>query len=221
MSIDKNTLRKFIQLLGLPERKRTSEFRVIARRDKKREEEGGAGGGPDFYTPFWSDAKAHVYGLSDLRDTTRIRIAANASRKRLYPMLQEGFLTWWDERRRWQNAPFQKISPIKGQIEVRNGAVFRLDNILSVRDAQEVDHHVYPYWCEVPIIDEELSAIALHVLLRAFPEVDPNEIRLLDTMRGMTYSVERVDLEIITWDDIKDKHRRLKSEYRKIRKEYD
>lgn len=221
MTIDKISLRKFLQLLGLPEAKRISEFRIIARRDKKRQEGVTDDTGPDFYSGFWSDAKSHVYGLSDLRDTTPVRIAANDGRARLYPMLQDGFLTWWDERRRWQNAPFQKIPSIKGQVDIGTGAIIRLDNILSVKDSQGVDHHVYPYWCETPVIDEELATIAIQVLLKAFPEQDPNEIRILDTIRGVTYSVDRVDLGLVTWDDVKGRHRRLKSEYQKIRKTYD
>lgn len=221
MTIDRITLRKFIQLLGLPQNKKITKFREVARRDARRQAGEPVIGGPDFYTGFWSDAKNHVFGQSDLRDTTPARIAANDGRERLYRMLQDGFLTWWDERRRWQNAPFQRINPIVGQVEIENGAILRLDNILSVRDTQNVDHHVYPYWCEEPIIDQDLAAISLHVLLRAFPEHDPNEIRILDTIRGQTYSADRVDLDAITWEDIILRHRALRAEYQEIRAQYE
>ena len=60
-------------------------------------------GGGDFFGPFWTDAKDHIAGKSEIRERTPVRIQNLRNTKRLYPLLQIGFLKWWDEKRRWKN----------------------------------------------------------------------------------------------------------------------
>jgi len=106
MSIEKVHLRKLLRLFFLPDSARVSELRKDIRQEiKKAAFPGGKGG--DFHTPFWTDAKNHVAGRLDLAAQVDERIARNDNRVRLYPELSKGFLNWWNEKRRWQNEPFQ------------------------------------------------------------------------------------------------------------------
>ncbi len=99
-------LRKFLKVGFSNASRRRSELRADIRQEIAREAQADSGGG-DFYVPFWADAKAHALGTRDLRQAVRERIAANGGRAALYPRLRDGFLQWWDERRRLTNAPVQ------------------------------------------------------------------------------------------------------------------
>ena len=100
MSMRRVHLRKLLKIIYLPEVPRRSALRADIREDRARAADGGGGGGGDFYGPFWSDAKRHVFGVHDLHAATNGRIAGNCRRQNLYPQLRDGFLLWWDRRRR-------------------------------------------------------------------------------------------------------------------------
>ena len=94
MSIEKIHLRKLLQLFYLPANQRTSLLRSDIRQEQIKAL-GAADGGGDFHGAFWADAKAHVTGDDDLRTAVLDRINRNQTRKRLYPLLEKGFLGWW------------------------------------------------------------------------------------------------------------------------------
>lgn len=106
MSIEKANLRKLLQLFYAADRQQRRLLREDIRNDRRRES-GGRDEGGDFYSPFWADVKSHVAGHSALKDQSGIRIAANKSRARLYPVLTDCFLTMWSEKMRWRNEPFE------------------------------------------------------------------------------------------------------------------
>jgi hypothetical protein len=191
MSLQLMHLRKLLKILYLDPNRRISALRADIREDIARER-GGGGSGGDFYGPFWRDAKDHVFGISDLHETTRIRIASNAGRANLYPRLRVGFLLWWDERRRWTNEPFRQAQALKTRFPFPGlDATVKIDNILAVRDARDEDHFVYPYWFPLPSLPDEASRIGLWLLGRALPNVAPEEFRMLDVIRGQTFSIDR------------------------------
>ncbi|RYH00034.1 MAG: hypothetical protein EON58_01695 [Alphaproteobacteria bacterium] len=196
MALDRIHLHKLLKFMMLPERRRLSEIRKEIRQDMRRERYVESSGGGDFYVAFWADARAHVFGTSDLTDSVRNRIALSAQRRNLYPRLRDGFLQWWNERRRWTNEPFQPGHRLQGRMELADlGATVKVDAVLSVRDAQGVEHFVYPYFYPEPIVDEETARIGLWVLRRVLTAAPAEEIRILDIIRGQTFSIDRYPLQ--------------------------
>jgi hypothetical protein len=133
MSIEKVHLRKLLQLFyASPSKRRSallSDLYNQAKRDAGENDDGG-----DFHAAFWSDAKRHAGGEVELRIQTNWRIERNERRKRLYPLLADGFLSWWNEKRRWRNERFSFIQGVKGQyfFPELNGLV-KVEGLLAVR----------------------------------------------------------------------------------------
>lgn len=191
MSLQTIHLRKLLKLFYLDRSRQTSELRADIRSEIARDA-GGSGEGGDFHGPFWSDAKDHVFHRSDLRDTVRMRIESNPSRGRLYPRLQDGFLQWWDERRRWTNEPFQPIeAPRARHIFSSLQATVKVENLLAVRDARGTDRFVYPYFSEIPPLPEEGGRLGLWMMSQALKGKRIEHLRILDIIRGETFSVDR------------------------------
>ena len=191
MSVRNIHLRKLLKLLYLSPNRRVSALRADIRDDIARET-GEPGSGGDFYGPFWSDAKSHVFGTSYLPESVQIRVAANSGRANLYPQLRDGFLLWWNERRRWTNEPFREADLIKTIFTVSAlNSQIKIANILCVRDAHNEDHYVYPYWFPDPPLTDEFGRVGLWLLQSALSALDANELRLLDVIRGQTFSFDR------------------------------
>jgi hypothetical protein len=195
MALNNIHLRKLLKVLYLEPNRRTSALRADIREDIARES-GEVGGGGDFYAPFWFDAKNHVFERRDLSDAVAERIAANSGRGRLYPLLRDGFLVWWDERRRWSNRPFRQSDWIKSTFVIPElNSTIKIDNVMSVRDSQDANHFIYPYFAPDPLLREEAARIGLWVIGQALPELAIDEVRILDVIRGQTYSVDRNRLQ--------------------------
>lgn len=208
MSLELIHLRKLLKILYLEPNRRISELRKDIREDRARED-GSSGTGGDFYAPFWRDAKDHVFGISDLHTATDARIEGNRRRANLYPQLRDGFLLWWNDRRRWTNEPFRQAQTLKTRYALPGlGTVVKVDNILSVRDARDEDHFVYPYFAPAPILHEEAARLGLWLLNEALPDVQLHEIRMLDVIRGQTFATERNPLH---GDEEEIFHRRYSS----------
>ncbi|WP_394654294.1 hypothetical protein [uncultured Sphingomonas sp.] len=192
MSMQSIHLRKLLKIMYLDGPARVSALRADIRDDISRERDDREGSGGDFYGPFWRDAKDHVFGASDLREQTRLRIARNNRRRNLYEQLRDGFLLWWDERRRWTNEPFQRAGSIR-TVKRLDGvdADIKFANVLAVRDGNDEEHFVYPYWFARPPLNNESARLGLWALCEAFPHINRGELRLLDVIRGQTYSLDR------------------------------
>jgi hypothetical protein len=191
MSVRSISLRKLIIILFLPANGRVSAIRKDITQEIKKNQDSDAGG-RDFYTPFWSDAKNHVFGISDLHASVAGRIASNDKRRNLYPRLRDGFLLWWDQRRRWTNEPFRKAQPQRARFPFPGiDAVVKIDSILSVKDARNADRYIYPYFAPEPELTEEAARLSLWLLSQALPNVPIGELRVLDVIRGQTFSIDR------------------------------
>lgn len=220
MSLEKIHLRKLLKILFLPPNQRRSELRKDIREEINREAGEDAGGG-DFYAPFWADAKAHVFGTIDLYDAVDARIAVNGRRDNLYPRLREGFLLWWNKRRRWTNEPFRLGRPLKTHFPFPGlDAVVKVDNILSVRDALGAERVVYPYFSPEPVLSEDAARLGLWLLVRAFPTIPPEEFRILDVIRGQTFSLDKLPLRGSEEGDFLRRYSRTINEWRVLRDEY-
>ncbi len=220
MALDRVHLRKLLKLMFLPPVKRRSEIRKDIRDEIGRASGDSAGG--DFYVPFWSDAKAHAFGSIDLIDAVDARIAVNGRRDNLYPRLRDGFLLWWNERRRWTNLPFTPGRVLKARFRFPGlAATVKIDNILTVKDGLGVEHFVYPYFAPEPILSEEAARLGLWMLTAALPGVPSNEIRILDVIRGETYSLDRVPLLGNEEENFRRRYSQLLNERRSLESEYD
>lgn len=194
MSLEKIHLRKLLQILFLSPKQRRSALRRDIREEINREAGSDAGGG-DFYAPFWADAKAHVFSTLDLYDAVDARIAVNGRRDNLYPLLRDGFLLWWNERRRWTNEPFHPGRALKTHFSFPGlDATVKIDNMLSVKDGFGAERVVYPYFSPEPVLSEEAARLGLWLLIRAFPAIPPQEFRILDVIRGQTFSIDKTPL---------------------------
>lgn len=222
LSLESIHLRKLLKVMYLQGPARISALRSDIRDDIARERgEQGEGGG-DFYGPFWRDAKDHVFGYSDLRDQTDNRIASNARRANLYGLLRDGFLLWWDERRRWTNEPFRPANSLKALCRIAGTtAEVKVANILSVRDGRDEDHFVYPYWFPEPPLNDESARLGLWILCQAFPAIEPSEFRLLDIIRGETYSLDRNPLRGNERMIFQQRYAASLDQWRRLRAEYD
>ncbi len=124
------------------------------------------------------------------------RIAGNERRRNLYPRLRDGFLLWWNDRRRWTNEPFHPGPSLRAHFPFPGlAATVKVDSILSVRDGLGAEHAVYPYFSPEPVLTEEAARLGLWLLTRALPSVLPGEIRILDVIRGRTFSLDRYPLQ--------------------------
>jgi hypothetical protein len=223
MSLRNIHLRKLLKILYSEQNRRISSLRSDIREDIIREE-GHAPGGGDFYGPFWRDAKDHAFSRSDLIVCTEARIASNPARANLYPRLRDGFLLWWDQRRRWTNAPFLEVDSPKTHFAFPGvNAVVKVDNILAVRDGQNRDRHIYPYFSPDPTLSEEAARIGLWLLIEALPAVESDSFRILDVIRARTFSVEEDRNPLIGNEEeiFRDRYIAVLDEWDRLRREYD
>ena len=194
MSLENINLNKLLKLFYLDPDKGRSALRADIREDLRREA-GEITGGGDFYSPFWSDAKQHVFGTSDLRSATVTRINANPRRANLYPQLRDGFLDWWDQKRRWTNQPFRPGNALKGSFRFHElDATVKAQNILTVVDALGEERAVYAYCFPDPPLCSDAARLGMWLLAQALTEVPASEHRILDMIRGYTFSDDRVPL---------------------------
>lgn len=221
MALNRIHLRKLLKILFLPPNARRSALRADIREELNREA-GAESAGGDFYAPFWADAKAHVFGKLDLHDAVETRIAANPRRDNLYPPLRDGFLLWWNERRRWTNEPFRLGRPLKTHFSFPGlDATVKIDNVLSVRDSLDEEYVVYSYFSLEPILSDQAARLGLWLLTRAFPAIPAEEFRILDVIRGVTFSLDRTPLFGDEEVDFRRRYSQALRERQTLREEYE
>ena len=221
MALDNIHLRKLLKILFLDPNQRQSELRKDIREELVREA-GRESGGGDFHVPFWADAKSHIFGNADLHISVAARIAANERKARLYPMLRDGFLLWWNERRRWTNEPFRQGEFLKTRFLFPGlDATVKVDGILSVRDGRDEAHVVYPYFSEKPELSEHAARLGLWLLTNALPSIPSHEIRILDVIRGRTFSIDRLPLNGSEETDFRQRYAAALEARARLRAEYD
>jgi len=162
MSIKSIHLDKLLKAFFLPEAKQVTLLRQDIRSDIAKEQGSDPGGG-NFYTPFWSDAKDHIRGAADLRAQTAGRVDMNERRRRLYPLLQNGFLNWWENKRRWTNVEFVvDETAAKGKFKFDDlDATVKVENLVSISIGEDRKRLIYPYFYEEPIVSNSMSRLGL------------------------------------------------------------
>lgn len=196
MSMEKVHLRKLLKLFFLSDAARVSELRKDIRQEIKKATFPSKKKGGDFHSPFWTDAKNHAAGRLDLAAQVEDRIARNDNRERLYPELSNGFLKWWTENRRWQNEPFQIIPhSVHAQLPMPEiGGLVKVENLLAVTigapsAGPRSNRLIYPYFSEHPPLGDEAIRLGLWALSAALGQYSPNDLRLLDVIRGSSFGI--------------------------------
>lgn len=220
MSFENIHLRKLLKAFYLEQRQQVSELRSDIRQEIARDE-GVAGGGGDFHGPFWRDARDHVFHEVDLHEAVEARIESNPGRDRLYPILRDGFLRWWDEGRRWTNEPFQPIESPHARFTLEGLGTVKVENILGVRDAGGADHFVYPYFSERPDLPDEGGRLGLWLMSQALPQLRADDLRILDVIRGRTFALDRSPLQGNEGDVFRRRYGALLSRWHALWEEYE
>ncbi|QTD57198.1 hypothetical protein [Parasphingorhabdus cellanae] len=191
MTIHSIHLRKLLQFCALEERTLISALKRELYQDRRKIEFPDEGGG-DFYVPFWSDAKSHVVHGLDLEEATEERIAKNpVHRSRLYPLLKDGFLEWWDDEQRGTN---ELILPLEESVHARYNLedfniTVKVDNLLSLQIGEDRHRIIYPYFRETPTLSPRWTRVGLWLMQTALDGFEIEDMRILDVQRGNGYSV--------------------------------
>jgi hypothetical protein len=205
----------------LDDKSRVPALRADIRDDLRKQDEPN-GGGMDFYGPFWADAKAHAFGEKDLTASTNIRIQSNWRRKNLYPLLATGFLTWWEERRRWTNAPLKPGPKIGSKLQIPSlDAVVKIDNFLVVVDDDAREFIVYHYCFPDPALTSEAARLGLWAMSEVFPDKPLENFRILDVIRSQTFSMENISLGGDEEIEFQARYAKLVAQRDELRKEYE
>ncbi|MHC2002861.1 hypothetical protein ACYQR9_20785 [Methylobacterium sp. CM6241] len=221
MPLQDISLRKLLKIGFSDASARRTALRTDIREEIAREAGDDEGGG-DFYAPFWADAKAHVFGTLDLRQAVDERITANWRRTNLYRQLRDGFLQWWGDRRRLTNVPIQAGPVLRARFNVAGlAATVKVDSILSATDGAGTNRYIYPYFAPEPELDEDAARMGLWLLGQALPDAPLHEIRILDVIRGRTFSVQRTPLRGDEEQRFRQMYEALIHERAALRREYD
>lgn len=191
MSFRKIHLRKLLAAFGSTEAKQVSMLRSDIRAGIAKEN-GQSNGGGDFHVPFWFDAKSYVLNGTDFESHTQARVVSNKQRKRLYPDLHKGFMDWWLNKKRFNN---EEIVPypteIKAQFAIDGlDATVKVENFLGLSVGGDEKRFIYPYFAEIPILSEKNARLGLWLISRAFPKQQIKDFRILDVLRGTSYSLQ-------------------------------
>lgn len=222
MSLERINLRKLLALMYLPQRERVSALRRDVTEDIRRAGRPRGSGG-DFHVPFWADAKSQARGLGNLGQLTEIRIESNPRRERLYQLLRDGFLIWWNERRRWINEPFEVLEEnVRDHYEVEAlGCTVKVENILTVRMNDGSYRLIYPYFAEEPELTHDAARLGLWLMSQALPDYDPNGFRILDVLRSASFRAEEHPFRGDEEERFLREYESLLADWQRLRSEYD
>jgi len=222
MSIKKIHLRKALMLMFATDAKARSVLRADIR-DEVRKARGIPSEGGDFHTPFWHDVRSHIDGSKELSLSVSERIQANPRRGRLYKDMQGGFLDWWENRRRWTNeASSSHFLAVKGKINFPEvDCVVKVENLLAMFIGGARNRIIYPYFAEVPRLEPDAARLGLWALTESISGYPPAELRILDVIRGHSYSIADITLEGNEREEFLDKYRLLLRRWENLYEEYD
>ncbi len=197
MSVLDIPLRKALQLFYAPQSLRRAILKDDIRLDDRKAAGGNRSRGGDFYLPFWSDVRSHISGLNDLRQSTDERIKTNRNYKRLYPLLRDGVLELLSAKLRWSNEPIQIVpESVHGSLQLEDPpGTIRIKDALHARVRGEYTRVVYPYFSEEPALPEEGGRLGLWIMQQTLPELDPDDMRIIDVLRRTFFSPQTTALK--------------------------
>jgi hypothetical protein len=221
MSVKTIHLQKLLTIFYAPPRKQKALLRADIRTEIGKNSGENTNGG-HFHVPFWTDVKNHVAGKVDLRERTEFRIARNEIRKRLYPQLCDGFLKWWNEKRRWRNEAFEFLPlSVRARFSIPElGTTVKVENLLSLKIGDDTNRIIYPYFSEDPELPEEGARVGLWLLSQALPAYHVDDIRILDILRSTSFSTIDCPLQGNEHRLFLQHYKRVLTEWAELRKEY-
>lgn len=222
MSPKSMNLNKLLKFFELDDSKLTSALRSELRAERRKLVEDASDGGGDFHVPFWADAKLHVMGMVDLMKQVEFRIEASKQRKRLYPLLARGFLTWLDALQRSTNRKigFEPFAAHNHFEFDEIGLTLKVDNLLCVKVGE--DHHqlVYPYFSEKPVLGSKWARVGLWAMTEALEKYTYTDMEILDVLRGRSYSGLRISLKGDEEALFVSRYRQIKARWEELCPEY-
>lgn len=221
MSFELIGVGKLLRAMYASRAQQTRLLRDDIRSTIRRERGVPPGDGGDFYVPFWADAKRHVRGEADLEELTDVRIESNRGRARLYELLADGFLAWWRERRRLRNERFTVNNEnIRARFDVEGLGTVKVENTLSITVGDDGHRVIYPYFIEDPALSEEAARLGLWVMSRCITGYEVEQMRILDVIRGRTFSVLDTPLTGDEGRIFRERYEALLREWQRLRTEY-
>lgn len=215
-------LNKLLRLFDLRDQQLTSALRSELRTERDKVL-GLKEGGGDFHSAFWKDAKWHVRGLVNLRLETDVRIEASKQRKRLYPLLTEGFLAWLRELSRATN---QRVT--WSETSAHNHYLFeellltvKVDNLLALRIGEEQFRLVYAYFPERPLLSERWARVGLWAMSEALPQYSITDMEILDVLRAKGFRGSRLFLRGDEEKLFADRYAEILAQWDELRSDYD
>lgn len=221
MSLEKINLRKVLQIVYADARQQRALLLKDISQDRRFQSREPDSGGGDFYGPFWADVKNHAAGRCDLVEMTKIRIDANKSRKRLYPMLCESFLSMWAEKMRWRNEPFEFVpESVKARLTIGSlNATIKIENMAAIKTRDTSHRVIYPYFSEAPVLPVEGARLGFWALKEALPDYSPNDFRIVDVLRRAYFRPQDIGMEGNEGDLFLTKYQIVLNLWRKLRDE--
>lgn len=222
MSLDVVGLSKLLQIIYASKSRQTALLRTDIRSDIRKSAGEDTSTGGDFYGPFWADVKGHVAGFLDLKVATEGRIAKNERRRKLYTLLQQNFLLWWEQKRRLRNEPFTLINEnIKARLVLDGLGTVKIDNTLCITVGEDGHRIFYPYFCESPALSAEAARLGLWAMSQAIGKYALEDMRLLDVARGRSFSVLDTPLQGNESELFHEKYAEARAAWQALRDEYD
>jgi hypothetical protein len=130
--------------------------------------------------------------------------------------LRDGFLLWWNEKRRWINEQINELpKTIRsdfGFIDI--GGTVKVENLSCLEISDNKYRYIYPYFAERPSITPECANLGLWLMSKALPEHKIEDMRILDVLRGQAYSVNRHPLTGTEEEILRINYRNILSEWR-------
>lgn len=222
MSVHRPHLRFLLQLAYCDERMLTSKLRNDIRQVIRREGGVVGGDGADFHSPFWSEAKSIIRPGFSFADAIEARIEASHQRHRLYPLLRDGFLDWWNVNWRGVNEPLnladERLSGVYDDAE--NGIDVKVENLFVFRVGQTALHAVYPYFSEEPVLSAQAARVGLWLIHETLPNLVFENVEILDVLRGRSFSVRTHPLQGDEHDIYQHHVRRILRRWNELRATY-
>ena len=182
---------------------------VVLKESKVEADDGG-----DFYGAFWSDAKKFVLKGLSLKQQVKARIAASKAKRKLYPVLLEGFSRWYgayhgagDPARRLElSGAFGRCSSL-----AEAGAV-RVHNLLAWKE-DDCRHLVYGYFDKEYALTPRAARLGLWAMASALSDHRLSDMAILDVMRGQVYDNDNCPLAGNEEEILSERYQRILSEW--------
>ena len=196
MALNNVSLNKLLKMLPRPLSARQAIIRHDAADAVLKEKKIETDDGGNFYGEFWCDAKEFVLRGGNLTRLVKDRMSASRSKRRLYPILRDGFLRWYvsnfsgsaaGDRKEIGNA-FGKCSTLAPAGSVR------VHGLLAWEEPDGSRHLIYPYFDKDHALGPRAARLGRWTMAKALPEHDQESMAILDVLRGAVFDNDNCPL---------------------------